>query len=309
MPIKISTGAIACATLLLVAGAAHSLPTECDNWQTKHPDWLWCDDFESDSSLEQNYFDVNRVGGRFGVSNKAAFGGSNSLKGSYAVGQSDAGGVKLSLGKTPVYPKRYTDRNFTDLYWRFYMKTAPNWVGQPMKVTRATIFTNSNWAQAAIGHLWEDSLSSLGLGMDPVSGVSGSTVVTTKWNDFNNMKWLGKLNGKTQVYSAANRDKWQCIEVHMKLNTPGQSDGVFAFWVNGQLEAQKTGLNWRGSYTTYGINAITLENWINDGPPQNQDRFFDNFVVSTQPIGCYNSGTTTASAPVAPTNVTAVKAN
>ena len=88
----------------------------------------------------------------------------------------------------------------------------------------------------------------------------------------------------------------------MKLNTPGQSDGVFAYWINDQLEAQKTGLNWRGSYTDYGINTITLEAWTNNGAPQDQERYFDNFVVSTQPIGC-DTTSTAASAPKAPTGL------
>jgi len=305
MPKSFVNGLIACAALLFTVGAAHALPRECDNWQTRHPNWLWCDDFETDSSLEQNYFDVNRAGGRFGVSTQTAFGGSGALKASYAKGQEEAGGVKFSLGKTPVSPKRYTDRNFNELYWRFYMKTGANWIGQPMKVTRATIFANANWAQAAIGHMWEDG--ALGLGLDPVSGVSGSTVVTTKWNDFANMRWLGKADGHTQIYAPENRDKWFCVEVHMKLNTPGQSDGVFAYSINGQQEAQKTGLNWRGSYSDYGINAITLENWTNNGAAQNQDRYIDNFVVSTQPIGCYSA--TSSALPQAPTNVQLTLAN
>jgi hypothetical protein len=268
-------------------GAAHAGALECSNWQSQHPDWVWCDDFESDSSLTQNYYDVNRASGRFGVSTLAPFGGTGSLKGTYAPGQEDAGSLKFTIGKTPVAPMRYTDRNFDELYWRFYMKTGANWVGQPMKLTRATIFTASNWQQAAIGHLWQDG--ALGLGLDPAGGVSGSTVITTGWNDFTHLSWLGKVDGKTQVYSSANRDKWFCVEVHMKLNTAGQSDGTFDFWVDGNAEATKTGLNWRGSYTTYGINAIMLENWVNGGALQTQDRYLDNFVVSTKRIGCQST--------------------
>jgi hypothetical protein len=262
---------------------------ECTNWQQAHPDWLWCDDFESDSSLEQNYFDVNRVGGRFGVVSDTAYAGTHALRNGYAAGVEDAGGIKFSFGKTLVYPKRYTDRNFDEVYWRFYMKTDPTWLGQPRKVTRATVFTASNWAQAAIGHLWEDN--ALGLGLDPVSGVSGSTVLTTGWNDFAHMQWLGKGDGQEQVYAAANRNRWYCIEVHMKLNTAGKSDGVFEFWVDDKVQAQKTGLNFRGSYTTYGINALTLEGWANNGAPQTQNRYFDNLVVGTSKIGCYNPAT------------------
>lgn len=295
-------------SLLFACAAAACLPhmvsagaLECTNWQQAHPEWLWCDDFESDAALEQNYFDVERVNGRLRVVSDSAFGGTGSLRGTYAPGNASAGSVKLSLGRTPVAPKRYTDRDFNELYWRFYMKTSSNWTGNAFKVSRATIFAGSNWSQAAIGHLWEDSATSLGMGIDPVSGVRGSQVVTTKYNDFDNMTWLGKRNGTTQVYAPENRDKWMCVEVHMKLNTPGQSDGTFAFWVNDKLEAQATNLNWRGSYTAYGINAIFLENYSGSSISQNQDRYFDNFVVSKARIGC--QGQTSTPKPNPPTNV------
>jgi len=290
--------------VLPLAPANAGGPLECANWQTNHPDWLWCDDFESDASLSDNYFDVNRAGGRFGVvSTSGAFSGNGAIKASYLVGAEDAGGIKLSIGKTPVSPKRYTDRNFDEIYWRFYMKTGPNWIGQPRKVTRATIFTSSSWAQAAIDHLWEDFTDGTGMGLDTATGVSGSQVVTTKWNDFDHLVWMGKANGTTKVYAPENRERWFCVEVRWKLNTPGSSDGLTAFWVDGKLEGQKTGLNWRGSYTTYGINAVTLEAWSNGGPPQNQDRYFDNFVVSTKPIGCM--GSTSTVKPNPPTDVKA----
>ena len=131
----------AAAALVLACGvvrAATAGELECRDWQTHHPEWLWCDDFESDEALEKNYFDVDRAGGRFGVATESAFGGQGALKAIYVPGAASAGGIKLSLGKTPVAPKRYTDRNFDDLYWRFYMKVGASWVGQADKVSRAT---------------------------------------------------------------------------------------------------------------------------------------------------------------------------
>lgn len=286
---------------LLTSFAAQA--TECDNYQTAHPEWLWCDSFESDAFIDANYFDVNRASGRMALSTEAPFDGVSSLKSSYVTGQQDAGSIKLSLGATPVSPKRFTDQKFDELYWRFYMKVSSNWTGQGFKVARGTIFTASDWRQAAIGHLWEDSDTGLGMGLDPVSGVVGSTVVTTKYNDFANMSWLGKKNGAFQMYGTANRNKWTCVEMRMKLNTPGQSNGVLSFSVNGALQAEAANLNFRGSYTTYGINAILLESFIGgNGAPQNQSRWFDNFVVSRQPIGCAGA-TPTPVRPNPPTNV------
>jgi hypothetical protein len=124
--------------------------------------------------------------------------------------------------------------------------------------------------------------------------------VTTKYNDFAHLRWLGKRNGATQVYSPENREKWFCIEVHMKLNTPGMSDGLFEYWINDNREARAENLNWRGQYTTYGINAILMENYRNEPAATSQERYFDNFVVSRSRIGC--SGSTR---PEPPTDVRA----
>lgn len=280
---------------LLILGFAPPLlaqggPLECTNWQQQHPEWIWCDDFETDSALEQNYFEVDRQGGRFGVVNSTAFGGTSSLRGSYQTGVQDAGNIKLSFGKTPVAPTRFTSENFNDVYWRVYMKTSSNWVGNPIKLSRATIFVASNWSQAAIGHVWEDSENGVSLGLDPASGVSGSTVVTTKYNDFDHLTWLGKRNATVPVFGPTYRDKWVCIEARMKLNTPGSSDGEMSLWIDEKLDAQSSNLNFRGSYTTYGINALMLENYVNAGAPQNQQRYFDNFVVSRSRIGCQATG-------------------
>lgn len=284
------------------SGVATAGDLDCVDWQQRHPEWIWCDDFESDSALSTNYFDVNRSTGQFGVSSESPFGGSGGLKAVYLPGVEEAGNVKLGFGRSPVSSRVASNRDFDEVYWRFYTKTGSNWAGNARKLTRATIFSASNWGQAAIGHLWEDSPTGLGLGLDPVSGVAGGRVVTTRYNDFDNFRWLGKRNGTTPIYSAANRGRWFCVEVHMKLNTPGASDGRFTFWVDGNKEAEFTNLDWRGTYTGYGINAIMLENYANDGFSQNQTRYMDNFVVSTARIGCQDAS---ASRPLPPTALTA----
>jgi hypothetical protein len=280
--------AAALALLAVVASQAQgqTLPLECQNWQSLHPDWIWCDDFENDAALETNYFQVDRAGGRFGVTNEAAFAGSRALKATYIPGDENAGGVKLSFGRTPVSPQLLPTQDFTDIYWRQYIMVPTGWVGQPMKVSRAHVFASSGWTQAAIGMVWEDNSASQGLGIDPTSGVDGSTVITTKYNDQLALRWLGHSSAQTQVYAPANNNRWFCVEARMKLNTPGQSDGTFTMWIDGTQEAHSSGLNWRGSYTAYGINAIFLENFMNYGPSRTQTRYTDSFVVSRTRIGC-----------------------
>ena len=65
---------------------------------------------------------------------------------------------------------------------------------------------------------------------------------------------------------------------------------MLEYWVNGALDAARTGLNFSGSYTGYGINAVFFENYWNATAPQPQERYWDNLVVATQRIGCGATG-------------------
>ena len=73
---------------------------------------------------------------------------------------------------------------------------------------------------------------------------------------------------------------------YARLNDAGQNNGVLELWINGNLDAQASGLNFLGTFSAYGINAVYVENWWNAGSPVAQERYLDNFVVSTQRIGC-----------------------
>jgi hypothetical protein len=52
-----------------------------------------------------------------------------------------------------------------------------------------------------------------------------------------------------------------------------------------KLEAARTDLDWHGAWGDYAINAVFLENYWNEGSVKRQGRWFDNFVISTKPIG------------------------
>ncbi|MBV1870786.1 MAG: hypothetical protein KUG76_07740 [Gammaproteobacteria bacterium] len=279
---------------------SHAAGLECTNWQQNHSEWIWCDDFENDASLETDYFEVNRSNG-FGVSDDSSMGGKSALKSTYTTDKKEFGNVKLSFGRTRVgaSKSRNAETDFEDVYWRIYLRMPENWEGNGGKLTRAISFSNSDWSQAMKANVWQDSWTSHGIGLDPTTGVDGSQVVTVGYNDFSNTTYLGKANASTQIYSGDRLGKWQCIETHVRLNTLGETDGVFQIWIDGRLEAEKTSLNWRGSYSGYAINAIFLENYHNKYGPKTQSRYMDNFVVSRSRIGCLNSP------PKAPSNISA----
>ncbi|GEM_PF-5642835 len=279
---------------------------ECSNWQTLHPNWIWCDDFEDTTPLSQKYTDYDDASGRFVlVSSSASHDGSHMMSSRFDPGVEGAGGFWLNFGRNPAGSQTRTTQDFNEIYWRMYIKMQTGWSVNPQKFTRARVVASSNWSDAATGHLWEGN--NLALGLDPASGVNGSTLTTNGYNDFAHYTWLGAQSGTTQIFDNAHANQWQCVEVHMKLNTPGQSDGVFEFSINGVREAIRNNLNWRGSWQQYGINHVTIENWVNGGAmPITQYRYWDNFVVSTQPIGCGSTAPVSdTTAPSVPTGLTA----
>jgi hypothetical protein len=202
--------------------------------------------------------------------------------------QVGAGGLKLGFGRNPngYMNKGIRDNeDFREIWYRMMLKNEAGWQGSPAKLSRATVFTSSNdWSQAMIAHLWSDNAEHLLV--DPASCVTGSTVNCVGYNDFNNLEWLGNLSGTTEIFSTNNSDQWFCVEAHVRLDDAGQANGVQEFWIDGNLEARRENMAFVKNYADHAINAVFLENYWNDGSTQEQKRWFDNFVVSTEAIGC-----------------------
>lgn len=285
--------------LINIFSSRSQVINECKNWQASHPDWIFCDDFESgveDQMVRQGrYFEYSDNNGDFISVVGIGFGNSIGMRTIFQKGEVDAGGMKLGFGRNPIgYMNKgiRSTEDFREVYYRMYLRNDSNWEGNPAKLSRATVFTNpSVWSQAMIAHLWSDS--NYHLLLDPASGVNEKgEIATTKYNDFANLRWLGNKRGVTPIFDGKH-DDWICIEHHVKLNDPGKKNGIQEFWIDGNLEARITDLDFVGTYDAYAINAIFFENYWNDGSVKLQERYFDNIVVSTSRIGCLDLSTNT----------------
>jgi hypothetical protein len=285
--------ASAAAALGQAAGASHGLPSPAINECARAKGaWIWCDDFEQDR-LSQ-YFEYDSADGRFVRVAGAGVGGSFGMRARWdSVGQVAAGFLHLAIGKTPQAYFKPADAGtavYRNVYWRIYVRLQPGWRGGGAeKLSRATSFASpSNWGQAMIAHVWSEGEPGASyLALDPASGTDALGVLqATHYNDFPKLRWLGHTRGTMQLFADSAVGRWYCVEAHARLNEPLQSDGVFELWINGVLDASKTGLDWIGGQRAYGINAVFVENWWNTGAVQPEERYFDNFVVSTQRIGC-----------------------
>lgn len=266
-------------------------PVEVGACDEPDPAWIWCDDFERDRL--SSYFEYESEGDAFVREAGVGRGSSTGMRVHFEPGTVSAGALHLAFGRTPTAYMAPVDdgtADYREIYWRLYVRNEASWTGGGGdKLSRATILANSSWAQAMIAHVWSGGSDPDWnyLLLDPASGTDeGGDLKSTRYNDWSNLRWLGVARGDTPLFDDAHVGEWHCVEAQVRLNTAGSSNGVFRLWVDGHLDAERTGLNWVGAYDAYGINAVFVENYWNDGSPQAQDRFLDDFVVSTEPIGC-----------------------
>lgn len=297
--------ALVLGALAALGGATRAEAAEaiCPKGASPDPAVIWCDGFEDadigpGGTVAQNYFDYNDTSGSMARTPAEHAEGSYALGVHWAAGQVSAGSMIRTFGRAGVRSQGRSTEDFREIYWRIYVKLQDGFQGQPDKITRATSFANSNWAQGMIAHIWEPNGAVLQI--DPATGIDSSGhLATTQWNDFANLTWLGIKRGP----SGFTPGKWQCMEAHVRLNTPGSSDGVFEYWLDGALQASRTDLNWVGTWTDYGINAVMIENYWGATSPKAQNRYLDALVISSKPIGCLGTVVADTIPPAAPTGV------
>lgn len=241
---------------------------------------IWYDDFSTKKKYMDEYGEIDYTV-NFGIQG-------GSMDAGFDKGDVDGNGNrKVVFGDFPGNVRKVREgEQFDDIYWRIYVKHEHGWEGAPEKMSRATSIVSVNWQQSMIAHVWSGDNNSLTL--DPARGVEEQTdhIVTTRYNDFENLSWLGnKPTSDFKISSTEESGYWILVESRAKLNTPGESDGINQLWIDGRLEAERKNLNFRGSYIQHGINAVFLESYWNSGSIKTQGRWFDNFVISTKPIG------------------------
>jgi hypothetical protein len=82
--------------------------------------------------------------------------------------------------------------------------------------------------------------------------------------------------------------KWYTLESYIKLNTPGKSNGKMHAWVDGEMVLNRNNVKWRtvdslkldGVFISFGYGGSK----DSFDAPEDQYNYFDNWVLSTQPI-------------------------
>ena len=82
------------------------------------------------------------------------------------------------------------------------------------------------------------------------------------------------------------KNRWYSVEQHVRMNTPGRSDGVLRAWIDGRLVFERRDLHWRD------VPELHIESvWLNvyhggtQPAPSDMTLFIDNVVIARRYIG------------------------
>jgi hypothetical protein len=163
------------------------------------------------------------------------------------------------------------------IYLRWYQRWSAGFIWEPSSTKMVILRPYAGYPQFYPEVLWANGQLA----------IQAQMIAEANWDSRNFYQ-----NQGSQV--AFGFDRWYCIEVFVKLNTPGAADGELAAWIDGELKLLYTGREFRGSTpaapapSTAKIEAIGISGHYGGRTPvpQLQYSWQDDHVASTQPIGC-----------------------
>lgn len=185
-----------------------------------------------------------------------------------------------------------------ELYFRYYLRLANDWnpnIADGKLPGMAGTYGEAGWGGRRVDG--SDGWSLRGLfvrmfpkdhpmfGLTQIGTYAYHAEMTGTYGDF--WIWPGALLA---------RNRWYCIEQHVRMNRPGLSDGNMRVWVDGRLVMDRTKIRLRN------VDRLRIETvWLNtyhggaEVSPHDQHLYFDNVVVARNYIGpMVDSATTSA---------------
>ena len=248
--------------------------------------WIFCEDFEGIESvpdLESVFAVVDTAGGRLAPTDVAGHSGSRSLRVAYDGINQWNGRVGILFGGLPfdwTGPAYASDTHADEIWVRFHTRSDDDWPGiPPGQSMRIATLRGTNWTPPA-----QLNLITVGGNLSPTAQAMGC-MGCSGFDDWGNYPQLTVATASKPVYDDASATQWHCVELRLQLNTPGQADAQIDVSIDGELDAFADDFDWRGS-SEEGWNYVALHHWwSNPGTLVEVDRYYDDLIVSTAPIG------------------------
>lgn len=238
---------------------------------------IFSDDFES-GTLSKWQDGVNPDRHRVITDASRAAGGSRYLEITYPGG--DAGG----------WLTRFFMPGYDSLYVSYDVQFEANWTGGTKLLNLRGSRTDDQWSSFGQAGKCPDGAQWLATNVvmlateDPgpirfytyFPGMQTENDGVTCWGRHTGMG-VTNYSGTSPI----TRGAWHRVEFFVRLNTPGQSNGVQRMWVDGQLRGEWSGLALR-STNLLKLNSLTLEGSLMGGTQAATRRLLVDNVVVTQ---------------------------
>ena len=199
--------------------------------------WIACETFDDieDPATELPQWNVN--GDAFGVDPDDDDPSDQMLRVTLTPGTMFGGWVTLRFGQGPEAPRIDSpDGSYDEVWLRVMIRTGDDWPGRHIGDTAEIIAMNGeHWGIAA-------DLNIQGTQNGQLHPVGWTCIFNGVQECDGSNDWAGTLQqiwngtGPTTVFGADTAGQWQCLEAHMRLNTPGSNDGSASVYMNGTEE-------------------------------------------------------------------------
>ena len=226
---------------------------------------LVSEDFETETSAPSGWDGPSNPSAMY-VSGERPYNGARSLELAYGEGATGVGYAYKHFAKQER------------VYVRWFQRWSANYVWAPWSTSLIALRPSSSYP-----HFY------------PLLGGSGTSFVVQaqvladrQWGSENLFQNVGEP-------FVAEPERWFCFEVMVQLNTPGQTDGVLAAWIDDQPKLLYEGRAFRGvsagdpSPAGARLSQLLVLGQYG-GPtvvPHAQTSWQDDFIVSPQRIGCH----------------------
>lgn len=247
--------------------------------------WIACEDFEDFKGWGRFWTVEDSIAVEQGAPSHS---GETSLRISHKVGQYGSGMADFRFGQGPagdVVSK--PDTSFREVWVRFYIRTHEDWpadkgiseavevmsvVGEERSIAvDATVYSPEQaQAQAIAWSCVHDS---------QMRCSTGNKDWFTK-----ELRTLKSELGSSPLFGNERAGQWQCHEMHVRLDDPGQKNGVLEYWSDGVLEVSLESLEFVNAWAGAGLNNVRFASFWKD--QAGLDHHVDDVVISAAPIGC-----------------------
>lgn len=209
--------------------------------------------------------------------------------------------VRIAEGATGAMNTLYKFQKETgsepqQMYFRYYLRLADDWnqtvQGGKLPGFSGTYGTAGWGGRKSNGRNGWSARGKFSLTIPDDNPLAGTTPIGTycyhaDMEGFYGTNWIWQNDYRGFLEN----NRWYALEQYLKLNTPGEKDGILRAWVDGRLAFEKTDIRFRH------VEELKIEQlWMNvyhggtRPSPYDQHLFIDNVVIARKYIGPMATG-------------------